>query len=43
MEQTDVKSYLQKNNLETVDQSTLLEHFGRRSISNPFELVSSAD
>jgi hypothetical protein len=41
LEQTDVQNYLRQNNLEQVDQSTLLEHFGRRSISNPFELIPS--
>lgn len=42
LEQTDVKNYLRQHNLDKVDQSTLLERFGRRSISNPFELIPAA-
>lgn len=40
LEQTDVKSYLKKKNVRDVDQHKLLKHFGRRSVSNPFELVA---
>lgn len=39
LEQTDVQNYLRQHNLVQIDQSTLLERFGRRSISNPFELI----
>ena len=44
MLQTDVRRYLVQHKLQNkdIDQSTLLEHFGRRSISNPFELVSAS-
>ena len=41
LEQTDVQNYLRRHKIGQVDQSTLLERFGRRSISNPFELIPS--
>ncbi len=37
--QPSVQRMLERRKLETVDQGTLLQEFGRRSVANPFELV----
>ena len=38
LQQPAVKEFMQKRQLEEIDQATLLRRFGQRTIANPFEL-----
>lgn len=42
LSQPAVQDYIRRSNDTRVDEVTLLRKFGRRSIANPFELISCA-
>jgi len=37
-QQPAVQRFMRKNQLEEIDEATLLKEFGRRTVANPFEL-----